>query len=177
MTDTPTNPPPMPNIYFADGTVRGMKRGWYWREVIGPGHFSTPHGPFNSEGAAVWDAAQVRIAELEAEVARLRGSTPPDALEAARTMLDHTAALIRNPLANERMLYPPGTTFDHDGSKALAIVAAALTEAEERGRRRGLEEAAQIIRKYHDEGGHEDGSCASLIEAERRVRALIGDKP
>ena len=43
-------------VNFADGTVR--PKGFYWREWIGPGHFGSEHGPFDTKDEADRDAVQ-----------------------------------------------------------------------------------------------------------------------
>lgn len=48
---------PMQQIFYCDGTVTGLSRGWYWRrQVGGAGHFGAYHGPFETSDDAFEDA-------------------------------------------------------------------------------------------------------------------------
>ncbi len=53
-------------IFYSDGSIKNLPGGYYWRMLIGPGHYGE-NGPFPTEKAAQ-DAAVNYFEEMKRKV-------------------------------------------------------------------------------------------------------------
>jgi hypothetical protein len=54
-------------VFHSDGSIKNLPGGYYWRMLIGPGHYGEHNGPYPTEDAAK-AAAVERFEETKRKV-------------------------------------------------------------------------------------------------------------